>query len=787
MSSATRDGVAVTHQEPQLSGERLAELLSVISEANEFSTAAAFLVAQFADVAKATRGCVLTIDPLQQHIEIVAAVGFAPDERPSLVVPLADERHPLVAATLFLRPVSCTSSDTEQSGIPFQSWIAIPFPQPQFKGAVDFISDDRIDALDLQSCSVHMADPRERRRRAGHAPAGVVILEGQSDEEMVTQLFHAASLAGPVLSRMFAVEEYRRSAERLDQQRDLLSALINSLPDPIIITSSTTDIVVQNKRAEHLLSMKERDSEGRRRAVEINNLLFTSHLAKTAMGAPVEAGARELNMVDPDEGADLLFEVLTHQLEPDTGIEPGSVVSVLRDVTDLRRAAGELERQVQRARVAEKDVTRERDRLDLILENVADPILVTDDRSNIILMNRQAESLFSLETPDEKGSAGSRRERAQSVRANDTKFTTFISDFTIHPEASRREEMSLTVPDSGVELPVEVVSGKIFNARGEPMAIVSVLHDLTEQAENERLYRELKTFSSQLEDRIRAATSDLAAQNARLQWQSQELEKANRLKSEFLASMSHELRTPINALIGYTALILDRIYGDVNERQVEALQRIHASAQHLLVLINDILDLAKIEAGRMPLHLEKVDLRQLLLEVTSQMEPLFRKKGLAFTWEMSRDDLAMVTDRTKVKQIMLNLLSNAVKFTHRGSVKVRADVANRFVSVSVADTGIGIAEEHLAAIWEDFRQVDQSSTREFGGTGLGLSITKKLVEALGGHVDLRSTLGEGSIFTVTLPCQSEPTPDDEKGLLTTGESVVFVGTGEGPTRRIDES
>ncbi|MCR4338610.1 MAG: ATP-binding protein [Gemmatimonadaceae bacterium] len=785
MSSVTRDGLAVA-QSQQLSGERLAELLSVISEANEFSTAAAFLVAQFADVASASRGCVLTIDPQQQQLESVASVGFAPGEKPTISFPLADDRHPLVVATLCLRPVSCSTSDATASGIPFGSWIAIPFPQPQFKGAVDFIPDDKVESLELKSCLVHMSDPRERRRRAGHAPCGVVILEAQPGEEMVTQLFHAASLAGPVLSRMFAVEEYRRSAERLDQQRDLLSTLINSLPDPIIITSSTADIVVQNKRAEHLLSMKERDSEGRRRAVEINNLLFTSHLAKTAMGAPVEAGARELNMVDPDEGADLLFEVLTHRLEPDTGIEPGSVVSVLRDVTDLRRAAGELERQVQRARVAEKDVTRERDRLDLILENVADPILVTDDRSNIILMNRQAEALFSLDATDDKSSAGMRRERAQSVRANDTKFTTFISDFTIHPEASRREEMSLTVPDSGVELPVEVVSGKIFNARGEPMAIVSVLHDLTEQAENERLYRELKTFSSQLEDRIRAATSDLAAQNARLQWQSQELEKGNRLKSEFLASMSHELRTPINALIGYTALILDKIYGEVNDRQVEALQRIHASAQHLLVLINDILDLAKIEAGRMPLHLENVDLRHILLEVTSQMEPLFRKKGLAFSWKMDPGTVPMRTDRTKVKQIMLNLLSNAVKFTHRGSVGVTAVAQNGIVRISVADTGIGIAEEHLVGIWEDFRQVDQSSTREFGGTGLGLSITRKLVEALGGHVDLRSTLGQGSTFTITLPRESE-TATDEESLLTTGESVVFVGTAEGPTRPIDES
>jgi PAS domain S-box-containing protein len=153
----------------------------------------------------------------------------------------------------------------------------------------------------------------------------------------------------------------------------------------------------------------------------------------------------------------------------------GSTVSVLRDVTDLRRAANELERQVQRVRLAEIDAKRERDRLNLILENVADPILVTDDRSNIILMNKEAEQLF--ESDDSQS-----WDRAAMVQANDTKFTTFISDFTISPSMARREQMKLQIPESGVELPVEVVSGKIMNRRGEPLAIVSVLHDLTEQA-----------------------------------------------------------------------------------------------------------------------------------------------------------------------------------------------------------------------------------------------------------------------------------------------------------------
>jgi PAS domain S-box-containing protein len=739
-----------------LTGERLAELVSVIAEAPDFCTAATFLLAQFVDVAAARRGIILALDGGNQRLEVAAAVGFPDGEMPEIVVPIDDHAHPFAVAALSLHPIECGGSSSLR--LPFAEWVAIPFPQPQFRGAPPLLSDRTVADGALPGCRVRMGTPRERRRRLGHAPCGIVLLETSLTDDVLVELSYAAAFAGPVLSRMSAVEEYRRFAEQLDQQRDLLSAIINSLPDPIIITNPAADIVVQNRRAEHLLSMGEADSEGHRRAVEINNLLFTSHVVKAAMEATPHAGSRELNMVDPDDGTDLLFEVLTHQVPMAEDGARGSMVSILRDVTDLRRAAGELERQVQRARLAEREATREREGLDLILGNVADPILVTDDRSEVILMNRQAEQLFSLDS-EPAGPRPSRR-RAAAVRANDTRFTTFISDFTLSADTARRQEMELVIPDSGDTLPVEVVSGKIRNERGEPLAIVSVLHDLTEQAENERLYEELKTFSSQLEEHIREATADLEEQNARLQWQSQELEKASRLKSEFLASMSHELRTPINALIGYTALLLDGIYGDINDEQYDALTRVQVAAQHLLALINDILDLAKIEAGRMPLHLEAVSLDKLIEEITEQVEPLVRKKGLTFTSHVDPSTPAMSTDRVKVKQILLNLLSNAIKFTHSGTVAVTAHPVGENVEISVRDTGIGIKEEHRGAIWEDFRQVDQSITREFGGSGLGLSITRKLVDALGGEIRLTSEFRSGSTFTVILPVRGAvPDPD----------------------------
>jgi PAS domain S-box-containing protein len=604
-------------------------------------------------------------------------------------------------------------------------------------------------------CAVFRWTGGERARRLEHAEFAVVVLEGRPDDTVVRFLADAAILAGPIFARTFALDELRHSTARLDEQRALLTTIISALPDPIIITDATNSIVVQNQRAEQLLSAREDDSEGRRRAVEINNLLFSSFLSKSTLAGGIKSTARELNLVDPSEGTDLLFEVLAHPLST-TPMREGAYVSVLRDVTDLKRASIELERQFARLRITEMEATRERYRLNLILNNVGDPILVTDDQAKIILMNPKAEELFEL-PPGQVD-----RFLAQRVRGNDTKFTTLISDFAISPATYRREQLALAHPRTGAELPMEVVAGKVLNERGEPLAIVSVLHDFTKQVENERLYQELKRLNAELEDRIRMATADLEAQNVRLQWQSSELEKAYRLKSEFLANMSHELRTPINALIGYTALMLDRIYGDLTPKQVEGLTRIQASSQHLLALINDILDLAKIEAGKMPVHLEAASLRSILAEVSAQIEPMVKRKSLEFRVRLSDNIPVLYTDRTKVKQIVLNLLSNAVKFTHRGLVSVSAEAVGNELELRVSDTGIGIRPEHLGVIFEEFRQVDQSRTREYGGTGLGLSITRKLISLLGGEITVTSEYGQGTTFTVRLPLRSEPITLDEQ-------------------------
>jgi len=596
----------------------------------------------------------------------------------------------------------------------------------------------------------------------GREPAFGLLLLGPavSGDDLPPKLLQRITGVGPVLARIDQREQLLQRTEKLEQQRDLLTAIVDALPDPILITDRDNSIIIENLRAQSLFTTREDDSEGRRRAVEINNLLFSSFLTRSSMAGPDPGPSRELNLVDPSEGGDLLFEVLATTLPPShLGERP--TVSVLRDVTDLKSAATELEHQFKRVRQAEVKSRRERDRLNLILENVGDPILVTDDQSNIILMNREAERLFDI-----PAGTGLRSRRRQDVRSNDTKFSSLISDFALSADSTRVVQLALRDPEKGNEFPAEVVSGKVLNERGEMTAIVSILHDLTKVVENERLAAELGKLNESLEDRIRAATVELEERNRQLEWQREELERAYRLKSQFLASMSHELRTPINALLGYTSLMRDQIYGELNQRQEEALSRMYTASQHLLELVNDILDLAKIEAGKMPVHIEPVNVGLIVREVSQTIEPMVRRKDLEYVVEMEDDLPTIRTDRTKVKQIILNLLSNAVKFTHEGQIAVRTRSADGGIVVEVTDTGIGIRDADIAKIFEDFRQVDQSSTREYGGTGLGLSITKKLLHLLGGAVRVESGFGQGSTFTVWLPREStELLVDDEMDVM----------------------
>jgi signal transduction histidine kinase len=269
----------------------------------------------------------------------------------------------------------------------------------------------------------------------------------------------------------------------------------------------------------------------------------------------------------------------------------------------------------------------------------------------------------------------------------------------------------------------------------------------------------LQTFATQ---------SALAIQNARLFREiadkSRLLEAASRHKSEFLANMSHELRTPLNAILGFSEVLAERMFGEVNEKQAEYLQDILSSGRHLLSLINDILDLSKVEAGRLELELGRFYLPTALDNALTLVRERATRHGISLTQTVDPGVADIVADERKVKQILLNLLSNAVKFTSEGGrVGLTATAAESVVTIAVSDTGIGIAPEDQAAIFEEFRQVGRDDTRTQEGTGLGLTLAKKFVELHGGRIWLQSQVGQGSTFSFTLPVRLDDRSANDQG------------------------
>jgi PAS domain S-box-containing protein len=391
-----------------------------------------------------------------------------------------------------------------------------------------------------------------------------------------------------------------------------------------------------------------------------------------------------------------------------------------------------------------------------LLEAAPDAMVLINRDGRIVLVNAQAEKLFGYAHGELLGLkiqelAPGAFEETRPTRTADRGEARQIEPVNpaIELFAARKD---------GTRVPIEISISPVENRRG--FEFIAAIRDITERKAAEEEIRNIQA----------RFTAELTATNQQLEVRNREVEQANRLKSEFLASMSHELRTPLHTIIGYSELLTEQQGGSLNEKQRRFISHIHNDGHHLLRLINDILDLSKIEAGRLELHLETMDAAEGVDEVLASIRPLGIKKGLSVENRIERN-IRLRADPLRYKQILFNLLSNAIKFTPSGGqVWVEGKPEGRFARISVCDTGIGLPPEEHEAIFFTFHQAE--ATKEFReGTGLGLPITRQLVEGHGGHIWVESEAGKGSQFTFTMPLAS-PEPLAE---VAGGDSQTISG------------
>ena len=309
------------------------------------------------------------------------------------------------------------------------------------------------------------------------------------------------------------------------------------------------------------------------------------------------------------------------------------------------------------------------------------------------------------------------------------------------------------------DLPIIVVTGML----GDEAAVDLIKAGANDYVLKDRLARlgpavERAVLEGEQSRARKRAEAEILTLNAELEQQNRRLEAASRLKSEFLANMSHELRSPLNGIIGFTELLYDGKVGPLQDPQREFLNRIHSNARHLLQLINGVLDLSKVEAGRLEFYPERVSVSGIIQEVMGTPGLLAAEKQITMKTEIDERVDSVITDPGRLKQVLYNYLSNAIKFTGFGgsvTVRLKSEGASEF-RLEVSDTGVGIAEKDLPRLFVEFQQLDATQRKCYQGTGLGLALTKRLVEAQGGRVGVESKVGQGSTFFAVLPCAPIP-------------------------------
>jgi PAS domain S-box-containing protein len=536
------------------------------------------------------------------------------------------------------------------------------------------------------------------------------------DLESLTLIKRFAERIGIVASLAAHQERLVSTVTKLQRERQWIESIMKSVADPIVLTDLDNQILLQNRRAEELFSGSANAGEGKRRALKMNDLLFSAYLSSATVSSS-EVIQRDITLVDPIEGSDIHFEVISTPAANARG-EPLGLVSIFRDVTDLREANEELARNFVKLQQAEAESRRERDRLDLIIENVGHPIVVCDSAGNFILFNRRAELLF-------QENASFKTSGSAAVRTNAVKLTSFISTLASASETGRQAEIELIDPEDNRSLPMEITAREVLDATGQVTAVVSILHDLTEIRELERRRVEQQLFESEK----LAAVGRLAA------------------------SIAHEVNNPLEAIKNALYLMQAGAEGDKNTRFLEIARKETERVSHI---IRQMLGFA-----RRPGEVDWVDVNQLLEETVVLLEKKMRQLRIKITKSFD-DSLPRIKARAdQLRQVFLNLIINAQQAIEGdGEIVISTSRYEQALQPSIViqltDTGVGIAEDDLTRIFDPFFSTGKK------GTGLGLWVTQDIVRQHGGRIEVSSEIGRGTVFSIVLQVES-PILEDPNG------------------------
>jgi len=657
------------------------------------------------------RAALALIDKARGLLRIRQAAGFADDAEVSRLELTLDSNAPQVRVVHEARPVWLRRDGEDAAASDFLARLGLD-----------------TDLLALPLVGGQLPAPGD----PAQAPAtgdlwmpqslcmGALYVGARADEMDETQhrlLLRFADRVGVILSNTVQIERLTANVRKLQRERQWVESIMKSVADPIVLTNMDNEILLQNRRAEELFSDTRDASEGKRRALEMNDLLFSAYLSSAAVASEAVVG-RDLTLVDPLEGSDIHFEVISTPALNARGERIG-MVSIFRDVTDLRRANEELARNFGKLQQAESEARRERDRLDLILENVGHPIAVCDSSGKFILFNQRAERLF--EQSGEMAPAA-----ARAVRNNSVKLTSFISALASGGETGRQAEIELIDPETGESLPMEITSAEVADARGQVTAVVSILHDLSEIRELERRRVEQQLFESEK----LAAVGRLAA------------------------SIAHEVNNPLEAIKNSLYLLSSAKGGEQNARFLEVARKETERVSHI---IRQMLGFAR-RSG----EVEWVDVNHLLEETLILVEKKMRQARVEISPRLDAGLPRVRARADQLRQVFLNLLLNAQQAIEGpGRITITTgryeQALQPTISVQISDTGRGIGEADLARIFEPF-----FSTRT-KGTGLGLWVTQDIVRHHGGRIEVTSAAGQGTTFNVIIPVDSPALSETDAG------------------------